>query len=268
MNVTIIGLGSIGMRHARNAEALGHSVTGFDGDGAVRPLPCAGSLEMAVKHAEAVLICTPASTHAAVARQLLDAGYRGPLFCEKPLALSVEECAVFEAWPHPTTMVGYNWRFNEEVQQLFALKPGYLRTILSCCTDMRSWPGRSYGDPLLECSHEIDLVLSQSSALETPSVSCWCGYDPDSTFTNNVSLSINGSEVRVNWKANVIETQRSFERGPFRLTPTKGSIEESYRSALRHFLDCAQHCVATMIPFADGIRVVDLISHLKTKAVA
>src|SRR4051812_6503503 len=92
---------------------MGHDVDRFDVD-AQR-----GCSPADFTSADAALICTPASTHEYMAQLLLAIGYRGPLFVEKPLTLpEYPKASVFRTWPHPVTMVGYNWRFHPEVAPL------------------------------------------------------------------------------------------------------------------------------------------------------
>lgn len=164
MRVTVIGAGSIGSRHARNLKALGCDVTLVDQPESKAVVvafqldvqSAYDSEEAVAANPDAVLICTPAKTHAAVARQLLACGYAGPLFVEKPLALSVEDAEVFRMWPHPVVQVGYNWRFNQDIAAW--MKGSWRNAILRCDTDAARWPGRDYGPMLLECSHELDLA--------------------------------------------------------------------------------------------------------------
>ena len=173
LTLGIVGCGSIGARHARNAKALGveHLLIADKDFERARALASElGCMAEGIAYgtstgrcyadgAGAVMVATPAHTHAVVAKELQTNGYRGPLFVEKPLAASVDECAVFTAWPN-IIQVGYNWRFNQDVLAFIAAHPldrlawGYLR----CDTDIRRWPGANYGAPLLECSHEIDLL--------------------------------------------------------------------------------------------------------------
>ena len=154
----VVGEGSMGRRHVASALASGWDAETWD---ITHGRPLARALSLAP---DAVAVATPASTHAAVALQLADSGYAGPLFVEKPLALSEEDADVFSSWPHAVTAVGCNWRFHPIVVKCLAgwRDAGgspFSRAVAWVHCDMRTWPGRGYADSLLECgSHEIDLL--------------------------------------------------------------------------------------------------------------
>ncbi len=168
MKVLVIGFGSMGQRHAANAAALGHEVCVYDAT-------TARLAEAGLHHAtlpalqphrfglDAVVVATPAATHAEVAQALLREGYGGPLFVEKPLVTSLAEAAVFCAWPSDVLMVGYNWRFHAGVQAMkrqmteWTLRVREAAFWVDC--DSTTWPGSDYADGLLEMSHEIDTAL-------------------------------------------------------------------------------------------------------------
>ncbi len=250
MKVGIIGLGSIGTRHALNVIALGHEVLPFDT--AKSEISSAAHWQRIVCDSDAVLICTPASSHAFDARSLLEEGWDGPLFVEKPLALSSEECDVFRTWPHPTTQVGYMLRFHPATSVMRHIGPRDVRLISRC--DMTTWPGSAYGSPLLEMSHEIDLATYIGAG------SLQGGFQCD----DDVSLRFGGGDIVVflNWAA--ADYQRSW-----RVHGTLGSLVldystpdqlgfQMYRDEIAHFLDCAEKGIPTITPFADGLRVLDV----------
>jgi predicted dehydrogenase len=155
MRVAIFGGGSIGARHAMNLRNSGVLTCVLDVD----PTRGAAPEMFDPRWPDAVIIATPAATHEAVATTLLACGYSGPLFVEKPLALR-SAAPVFRDWPHPVTMVGYNWRFHPEVAPLSALLASGGTLHLDMRTDIAKWPGAAYSDPLLECSHEVDLAYA------------------------------------------------------------------------------------------------------------
>ena len=79
-----------------------------------------GSIDEMVEDADvdAVFICTPHDSHAALAIRALESGKH--VFCEKPLALSDDELdAVVEAWSSSSgqLMVGFNRRYSPAVKQ-------------------------------------------------------------------------------------------------------------------------------------------------------
>lgn len=77
MLVGILGLGSIGTRHARNLMDLGHQVIAHD------PNQLSSKREDVIKQADAVVICTPTKRHAHDLSDVLQA--RKHVLVEKPI---------------------------------------------------------------------------------------------------------------------------------------------------------------------------------------
>lgn len=170
MKVLIVGLGSMGRRHAANAHRMGHDVHCQDDD------PSAfehcrwtwhESLGAALRlKPEAVVIATPAATHADLLSQC-DRSKLTRLFVEKPLGVSrvdMVRSGLLQADQRPVA-VGYQLRFHPHVRALKRLV-GEMRagkgvaTLVAWQADAgHAWPGTAYADALLECSHEIDLAL-------------------------------------------------------------------------------------------------------------
>ena len=88
--IAVLGLGSIGMRHARNALALGQGVVGFDPSAERRHmLEAAGGSatakrDDAITRARAVVVATPSERHLDDLAECLAAGRH--VMVEKPLA--------------------------------------------------------------------------------------------------------------------------------------------------------------------------------------
>jgi predicted dehydrogenase len=265
VRIAIFGGGSIGSRHARNAEALGHTVAVVDPDPSrakFRPRDFDPSWP------DAVMICTPASTHEDVASFLLNRGYVGPLFCEKPVALS-SHAPIFSAWPHPVTMVGYNWRFHPDVRLLLELANRRGMLHFDCRTDMRTWPGSGYGDPLLECSHEIDLACA---AKGDPVYITGGTLDGDQGAWVQMQHPRGDSVVDVRWLAGqasrrVVLLQKGI-MVVADLNATRGTeaLDESYRLELEHFLAAVQANQPTACPFSQGLRVVEICEQVRRLA--
>jgi predicted dehydrogenase len=264
VRVGVIGLGSIGRRHVRNVIALGHAVIGYDNGHKALWLEdqCgwAHSLDHLLDHGlDAVLICTPAVTHATVATQLHQLGYRGALFVEKPIDL-VADRAIFQGWEHPTTMVGYNWRFHPQTRPIVTQPPADLHLV--CETNMAAWPGQAYGPPVLECSHEIDLALATGAEFTTAGT-----LDHDA----GLWLMFQRPHVLVDlwWRAD--RSRRSILRPDgaawHRQDLDLGlALDRSYLAELEHFLDCAQRRVPTEVPFAAGLRVIEVAHRAEAMA--
>ncbi len=125
----IIGCGSIGARHARNAHALGLDVTLVDPDkvrvqglrdeiGAVAVFTELSEALDSVDYYAAV-IASPSSFHVAQARDVLLRDI--PLFIEKPLATSTEgllELVSLARERKTVTMMGQSYRFHETFRTL------------------------------------------------------------------------------------------------------------------------------------------------------
>jgi predicted dehydrogenase len=177
MRVAVLGLGSIGSRHARNLLALGHDVVGFDprppadGEAWTR----AGSAGEALASAEAAVVATPTSMHAEDAALALE--HRLPVLVEKPLAVdpSGAERVVALAGGSGTCGVAMNLRFHPGVLALRDLvasgRLGEIRFAhVWCGSDLRTWrPGSDYrmsysaraelgGGIVRDAIHELDYL--------------------------------------------------------------------------------------------------------------
>jgi len=127
MRVTVLGVGSIGLRHLRNARALGHTIAAlFDPDvgrHAEAAALAAGALvttdETAALDvdADAVLVCSPNDRHLAQAVAAVKAGRH--VLVEKPLAHALDgtaELAAEAAAKRLTVLVACNLRFLPSLQ--------------------------------------------------------------------------------------------------------------------------------------------------------
>lgn len=284
MRVAVIGCGSIGTRHARNLKALGHWVSTFDTDAEKAfslAVECHGDPKTAAfcptdnwrifgprDRFDAVFICTPASTHGEVASELLELGYIGPLYVEKPLATSIDEAEIFRVWPNLVLMVGYNWRWNFEVGMWWkAAATGQMPTRVSfqCETDYASWPGSGYGDPVLECSHEIDLayaLLGESLRLTRAQRNGPAGLILD--FINDDIIT---ATVDLHWAARQSGRRFTARAGEavFKEEPSQASIDLSYIDAVQHFLSCIEAKRRPDCSMEDGIRVLQLLPQIVEK---
>jgi predicted dehydrogenase len=201
-------------------------------------------------------------------------GYRGPLFVEKPLALR-SDAPIFRDWPHPVTMVGYNWRFHPEVAPLSALlaSGGTLR--LDMRTDIAKWPGAAYSDPLLECSHEVDLAYAwlgaptsvQGGSLDGRQGGAWL----EMVHRNSAS-----SFIDLHWRSE--HPSRSYLFLPdggtkvlAQLATRIGApaVDRSYEIEIANFLrnvetfERSRTINGRGCSFADGLRVIEICERVK-----
>lgn len=188
MRHLVIGLGSIGRRHAQILLQYGHKVAGVDVcQGDAVPFPVYKSMREGWDiEPDMVWICTPTHLHA---RQAVEAIKRGVhVFIEKPVAHDLESAlAIRDAWnameEKRMVWVACNMRFHPAVSQLKkALSEGLIGTPLiyryhfsHYLPNMR--PGRDYrtiyaaragqgGGIILDDIHDIDLALWLGGAVE------------------------------------------------------------------------------------------------------
>lgn len=186
MRLAILGCGSIGSRHARNAVALGAcEVRLFDTDAArARALATELALTAAPTLTDlwawqpaAAIIATPSFQHVPLAREAARHGC--DLFVEKPLGHSrdgVEDLIAQAAGRRLVTLVGCNMRFHPGPAAVKRLvEEGAIGSVLSARLQTGSYlpdwrPGQDYrtgysahiaqgGGAILDCIHEIDLAL-------------------------------------------------------------------------------------------------------------
>ncbi|QQO23089.1 Gfo/Idh/MocA family oxidoreductase [Bradyrhizobium diazoefficiens] len=164
----VVGLGSIGTRHARILRELGLEVATVSrregGD--------YGSIAQAIAAArpDYVVIATETARHAANLQELAEAGFRGKVLVEKPLFAAP---APPPKYPFAHISVGYNLRFHPVMTALAERLRG--RDVITVAAyvgqDIRDWrPGRDHratasatvdsgGGVLRDLSHELDYLL-------------------------------------------------------------------------------------------------------------
>lgn len=164
----VVGLGSIGRRHAHILQELGHEVATVSrrDSGDYR------SIGDAVREARPgyAVIATETSNHAAALRQLDEAGFRGTVLVEKPV---LQHADSVRDYPFSGVFVGYNLRFHPVVTALAERLRGRRTITVSAYVgqDIRGWrPGRDHRDTasatiaagggvLRDLSHELDYLL-------------------------------------------------------------------------------------------------------------
>lgn len=178
MRVAVLGLGSIGSRHARNLLALGHEVVGFDPrpESDREPWTRARDPRDALASAEAAVVATPTSMHAEHAVLALERGL--PVLVEKPITvdpLEADRVVALAAERGLPCGVAMNLRFHPGVLALRDLvsrgRLGEIRFAqVWCGSDLRTWrPGTDYrtsysaradlgGGIVRDAIHELDYL--------------------------------------------------------------------------------------------------------------
>jgi predicted dehydrogenase len=190
MKFGLLGLGSIGMRHARNLQMLGHKVIGYDIDMKKR-LALGGILyerDELIETSDAIVIATPTQHHY---RDLLDCVGVKPTFIEKPLVALKnynDIIALRNVNPINRSFIGYMLRFHPCVKaaknwidQGHIGKPIWASFI---CGQFNDKPDYLRDGVILNWSHEIDLALYLlgPAKVVAASVHCTDGKDDIADF--------------------------------------------------------------------------------------
>ena len=154
MKIGILGMGSIGQRHAKNLNDLGHEVL-------IHDITFDSVREHVIKEADAMVIATPTRCHFADLRDCLDAGK--PTFVEKPIAANRQEYdELFDRLVAHDVFVGYNARFHPCVIRIKEwLDDGVIGPPLwgsFVCAQYNAKPAYRRDGVILNWSHEIDLA--------------------------------------------------------------------------------------------------------------
>lgn len=152
-----MGLGSIGLRHAKNALNLGHQVFGFDPDeGRQALLSSLGGTPTArerVYSCDVLIVASPTPEHFADVKES-----RIPTLVEKPIADRPIEFPLDYVF-----MVGYNLRYHSCVKQAKAwIETGYIGNPIYgsfVLAQYNAKPAYLRDGVTLNWSHEIDLAL-------------------------------------------------------------------------------------------------------------
>jgi predicted dehydrogenase len=155
--IGVLGLGSIGMRHAQNLKALDCNIRGYDPD-MKRRLALNGVLweRDEVLKSDAIVIASPTSRHYFDITDVL--AEAKPIFCEKPIA---DKLPNLENTFSSVAMVGYNLRFHPCVKEAKKAMGAIGEPLWAnfCCAQYNDKPAYLRDGVILNWSHEIDLAL-------------------------------------------------------------------------------------------------------------
>ncbi|MGR4865247.1 Gfo/Idh/MocA family protein [Caulobacter sp. LARHSG274] len=176
MHVAVVGCGAWGLNLVRTCAELGVLGAVVDADPAAAQRQAAAwavpalSLQQALEEArlDAVIVATPATTHAAICRQALDHGK--DVFVEKPLALDLAEAQVLAAAVRRSdrvVMVGHLLRYHPAFEALAAIVAGGEIGALRLVTASRLSLGRVrvHENAFLSLSpHDVSMILALAGA--------------------------------------------------------------------------------------------------------
>jgi predicted dehydrogenase len=253
----------MGRRHAANARALGHEVGVHDIDNDRRWQAFSSGYVLEndrwLVDVDAIVVATPASQHVEAMRDWLAT----PMLVEKPIVASVADAkSLSPRLEH--VWVGYNWRHHAEIVAARTRCSLPDRLTLGCDTRMAKWPGRDYAEPILELSHEIDLL------------NYWRGRMPQlmsARMLSNHAIALSfdtGDAVYLDWDAEPcrtvgIELGNSMEV----FYPSLGeTLEQSYRDEMEAFLSwvAAGYHVPAGCTLEDGLAVLRICEQAKAMA--
>jgi predicted dehydrogenase len=246
MTVGIVGLGSAGQRHLKNALALGCDVIAYD----INPSQIDAQLGAArvslgdPLDADMVVIACPADSHIEWVQAAQARGRR--ILVEKPVASPGTLDAASSVRPKGLT-VGYNWLWDDGVRRHMSLAADAQDIYVSVDTNAASWPGRHYTDLLFECSHELAVLDAWMGPLRLQASSMdshggvLTGVAENDTrrrwvFAWRTDAHV-GSEGRI-WHS------RSPSRGMQFRMPDLGALDASYRAMMRDFVAGWSECVS------------------------
>ena len=293
MNVGVVGYGSIGTRHARILDDLGHDVFVVSRRDE-SPFRTYRDLQQLLnsRHIDYLVIASPTGSHHQDLTTVSAYGFRGRLLVEKPLL------ATTEPLPRLAVMrdaVGYNLRFHPTVQRLLSLTRTAQRVAaakLVVGQHLADWrPARDYrttysarrnlgGGLLRDLSHELDLARflfgeltlldaeeGRNSELQADrphevtvrASAPFCDYITismnmiDRPATRFIEATVDGSIVRAD-----LLTARIEARGA--TTSDNADRDLSYRLMHQEVIEDKTHVAAN---FADGLATVALIDAIE-----
>lgn len=297
--VIVVGLGSIGRRHARILAELGVEVALVSRRPGEAPY---GSVETAVRAlpASMLLIATETGDHAGSVQRARAAGHRGPVIVEKPVCSTREELTAFSG---ASGWTAYNLRFSPVVQALRRAIEEGSEPVVSVHAhvgqDLAQWrpdrsPEETYsahraqgGGVLRDLSHELDLVSWLFGRVEgvfalggrrtektVDSDDCWTCLMRSAAGTD-VGLSLNYLDLPARRFIHANTSNHTFMAdlvAQTLSTDAKVSLhpsdrDQSYRSMWRAIMGAdgpaARDDVCTL---SEGLDIVRLIDDVETSA--
>lgn len=292
MKIGVIGLGSIGMRHARNLLDMKHKVMAFD------PRDCAGDVYDGVSltsrakvmgEAQAVVIASPSGEHLEDMRACIDAGKH--VFVEKPIATIrpelVSELLAYAKNKGLVVFTGTNLRFHPCViaaegwiMQGHIGKPLWASFI--CAALSVKPPYLRDGIILNTGAHEVDLALHLLGPAKVLCASAHCTEHGDdiadfvleheSGARSSFHIDyVTKDEIREFWIAGeeknigVDLLGRRASLGKF-TQECAGSFDDDYVAEMRAFIDRIEGKEARGATGDDGLAALEVLLDVRKKA--
>ena len=216
LKVALIGCGGLGTRHAKNVSSLDNvdliavcdayleSAQKLAVDLPGNPIPFDDHQEMLAEQSpDAVLVVTPNHVHSSVTVDATQSGAH--VFCEKPMALTVEECdAMIDAAEQSGVFlqIGYVRRFQNAYSEMKRLidtgkigKIGMAHTIRLGTGPPGGSEGwqlskNTYGGLFSMHSHELDQLTWMGGEVEAVTAVMKYGDDPDNTVEESIFINL------------------------------------------------------------------------------
>lgn len=284
MNVLIVGLGSIGRRHARTLRTLQKDVAIYalrsgKGQGPEEGVQDVHDLSELPGKIDLVIVSSPTDLHLEHVRRILP--LHPFLFLEKPLALTVAEGrTIIDAVEKAGIghYIGCPLRFHPVLQALRAELQAHPRLVASVHATCRSWLpdwqlGRDYresfrasadrsGGVHLELIHELDYLLWIFGVPDTRTVEL-C-HIPELAISApaeaHYELSYPGFTAMIDLSYASHEQERHldvrFADGTTRtldLLLPPAALDEVYATQMRHVLHCIAGAVSSLHPVREAL---------------
>lgn len=291
--IGVIGLGSIGMRHAKNLLAMGHKVYGLDvtnaaEDAAVKigcsELPIGGYL---LDECAGVIIATPTKYHYQELERLSFMAFGGGILCEKPLAYELND-NLSKILPD---MMGNNQRYHPCVKQAKEwLQEGAISNVLYAGFRIEQYNEKYTDSVILNWGgHECDLALY----LLGPATVSECKAKSKNGIENVATISLahtSGANSYITMDYITKPQQRSFyivgqggkihcdleqfeatletTRGVWEKVALAGSMDQTYVDEMQEFIRRIDGHESDGIGAtgADGLRCLELLLEARRMA--
>ena len=305
IKVALAGCGGLGRAHARNVDALEGArlvaVCDVVSESAAQlaaqlpsgPTPYADHRAMlAAEKPDAVLVVTPNHTHSRISTDAALAGAH--VFCEKPMALTVEDCDTMIRAAEQSDvflMIGYVRRFQAAYQELkrrvdrgdageITLAHA-VRLGTGAPGGVGGWQTRkgTYGGMFSMYSHELDQLAWLAGEIRAVNAVMKYGDDPKNEVEESIFIGIEFASGAVGslsssrvYPVNSYELGVAGTAGAFKLNDAGGPIlfarhgdrstaieaprNNGLTDEIAHFVGCIQRGEAPRSDGRDGRRVV------------